>query len=431
VRGVKNAVCFITQSQFDFDPRIRRKAMALVASGYTVDVLAIRSSNGKARYLDNGVNVRTIALGKKRGSIPRYLYEYAVFFMWALFCVTVQGGYRRYAIVDVNTLPDFLIFSGVFVKWMGAKLVLDMHEITPEFFMSKYGIKEDSWTIRFIKFVEKISFGYADHVITISDPVQNLLVSRGLDASRATVITNAADDSRFAASVSFSRQRAMSDSERFIMMYHGTLTHIYGLDLAIEAFARVHKQMPQAEIWILGGGPESNTLNSLIQKHDLAEKVRMIGMVPSTEIPAWLSQCDVGILPIRRDCFLDYAFPNKLPEFIVMGKAAIVSRLRAIQYYFDNDAIAYFEPNSVEDLSEQMLRLYCDPDLRSRLAQLANEEYVPISWKIMRQRYLELVHGLSGNVNPAESAAAVMTHQRIEGSRKKRNDDGIPVDNQI
>ena len=40
------------------------------------------------------------------------------------------------------------------------------------------------------------------------------------------------------------------------MMYHGTLTKIYGLDIAIEAYTQVHAQMPGAELWILGVGTE-------------------------------------------------------------------------------------------------------------------------------------------------------------------------------
>jgi hypothetical protein len=40
---------------------------------------------------------------------------------------------KRYAVIDVSNLPDFLVFAGLHAKWKGAKIVLDMHEITPEF----------------------------------------------------------------------------------------------------------------------------------------------------------------------------------------------------------------------------------------------------------------------------------------------------------
>lgn len=179
--------------------------------------------------------------------------------------------------------------------------------------------------------------------------------------------------------------------EKFVMMYHGTLTHIYGLDIAIEAFALVHDEMRGAELWILGSGPEQNALKSLAQSRGLSSKVKLIGQVNSKEIPEWLSQCSVGILPIRRDVFLDFAFPNKLAEFIIMRKAVLVSRLNAIRHYFSEEALAYADPNDPMDLGRQMLRLYRDPELRARLAWRASEEYSPIRWELMKQRYLTLV----------------------------------------
>src|SRR4029079_6850566 len=133
-----------------------RKAEALVAEGYEVDVLALQSPFSKSKnYNLSGVNVETISLGKKRGSLIRYTFEYVAFLIWAFIKLSARMSRRQYAIVDVNNLPDFLIFAGAYAKWRGAKLVLDMHEITPEFYISKYGVREDSLLIRFLTRVER------------------------------------------------------------------------------------------------------------------------------------------------------------------------------------------------------------------------------------------------------------------------------------
>ena len=84
------------------------------------------------------------------------------------------------------------------------------------------------------------------------------------------------------------------------MMYHGTLTRIYGLDIAIDPFARVHTEMPGAEMWILGSGPEYASLAAAADERGVSAKVKLVGRVPASDIPDWLTQCDVGILPIRR-----------------------------------------------------------------------------------------------------------------------------------
>ena len=278
------SVCLVVQNVYDIDSRLRRKAEALVSAGYSVDVLALAPTQRKGTYTLDSVNVYTVSLGKKRGSLPRYVFEYAAFFVWAFVRLFLLMRRRRYVVIDVNTLPDFLIFAALPARWMGAKLVLDMHEITPEFYMSKYGIAEDSWLVRFLRFQEKISFDCADHVITINEPIQGLLARRGLPSQKTTVVMNAADEGRFLPS---SHAATVDDRSRaFVMVYHGTLTRIYGLDIAIEAFSMVHGQMPGSELWILGSGPEQSVLAGLARERGLTSKVKLVGQVPPADIPA-------------------------------------------------------------------------------------------------------------------------------------------------
>jgi glycosyltransferase involved in cell wall biosynthesis len=406
------SVCILLQNHYEVDIRVMRKAEALVAAGYSVDVLALRSSLAKAKtYSLNGVTVHTIGLGKNRGSLGRYCFEYLAFFFWAFFKLWRLMDRRAYSVVDVNNLPDFLVFAAVYAKWKGAKVVFDMHEITPEFYSSKYTIPEASWVVRLLKIIERASFEFADHVITINEPIKNLLVNRGLAPSKCTVIMNSVDEKLFASN---SKPAATSlpavDGGKFVMMYHGTLTRIYGLDIALEAFGRVHRAMPHAELWILGNGPEKSVLQALAQELGIAGKVKFIGSVPPQEVKAWLDRCSVGVLATRRDVFLDLSFSNKLSEYIIMGKAVIASRLKSIRYYFGEEALAFFEPNDAADLAKEMLRLCRDSVLRHRLAERAQQEYEPIRWELMKQRYLEMMAGLVWQTVPT-GASVEFTRQ--------------------
>jgi glycosyltransferase involved in cell wall biosynthesis len=394
-------VCLVVQNIYDIDPRVRRKAEALVEAGYSVDVLALRAEGGEKSYTIKGVNVRTISLGKQRGSLLRYVFEYASFFLWVMARLPLQMLRRRYAVVDVNTLPDFLIFAALPARWLGAKLVLDMHEITPEFYMSKYRVAADSAIIRLMKVLERISMDAADHVLTVNDPIEDLLVERGLDRRKSTVMMNAANEARFTNYLQGADPTG--NPERFVMIYHGTLTPIYGLDIAVEAFALACKEMPGSEFWILGRGSEEQNLERIARERGVSDRVKLIGQVASDRIAEWLNQSHVGVLPLRRDVFLDFAFPNKLGEFIVMNKPVIISGLKAIRHYFTEEALAYFEPNSAADLAEKMIAVYRDPDLRGRLTANAKIQYAPIRWELMKQRYLNLIQQMSAATKPAVS----------------------------
>lgn len=390
-------VCMIVQNHYDMDIRVRRKAEALVAAGYEVDVLALASAKDpKESYTLCGVNVYAMPLGKKRGSLLRYAFEYFAFLFWSFWKLSRLMGRRRYAVVDVNTLPDFLIFAGAYAKLRGAKLLLDMHEITPEFFMSKYGKGEKAFSIRVQKVLEWFSMKFADHVLTINEPINKLLQGRGLRAGKSTVIMNAVDDALFASAVTTNAPELAGANATFVMMYHGTLTPIYGLDISITAFGKVHEQMPGAEFWILGGGTEKKSLEELAAKLGLSQRVKFIGNVLPQEVPQWLKRCDVGVLATRRDVFLDFSFSNKISEYIIMGKAVVASRLKAIRHYYSEEAFAFFEPNDPDALAKQMVRVYADRELRARLTARAKEEYAPICWDVMKERYLRLMADLGG-----------------------------------
>jgi glycosyltransferase involved in cell wall biosynthesis len=395
------AVCFVVQHYYDEDNRVRRKAEALVTAGYQVDVLALRSRSGKKDYSLKGVNVHTIDLRKRRGSLWRYLIEYVVFFGWTFVNLSLRMPRRRYVVIDVNSLPDFLVFAAAPAKWMGAKLILDLHEVAPEFFMFKFDASADDWLVRLVKFLEAISVRFADHVLTVNRPIEDLLVNRGLPRAKSTVIMNAADEERFSGDMGRGTPPA---PDKVVLMYHGTLTELYALNVAIEAFALAKKDVPNAEFWILGSGSEESALRELVQARDLGSQVKLVGRIDAAEIPAWLSRCNVGLISLRGVGYSDLAFPNKLPEFIIAGKPALVPRLQAIHAYFSEEALAYYEPSNPADLARQFVRLYRDPALRARQAEIAREQYAPIRWPIMRQRYLAVVARLTGDQVPPEAA---------------------------
>jgi glycosyltransferase involved in cell wall biosynthesis len=409
------SVCILLHNHYETDVRVTRKAEALVSAGYDVDLLALRSKYSKSDNYDlGGVHVHTISLGKKRGSLVRYAFEYLVFFLWASYKVFAMHRKKKYSVIDVNNLPDFLVFAGAYAKWTGAKIVFDMHEITPEFYISKYGIKPDSFVVRLLEYIERKSFNFADYVININQTIEDVLVKRGLTRSKSTIIMNCVDEEFFVTSGSSASPAGPEiEQPRFVMMYHGTVTHIYGLDIAIQAFGRVHQDMPGAEFWILGTGTEMKSLVSLTEQLGLQSKVRFLGLVRPQEIPSWMKRCDVGVLATRQDIFLDLSFSGKLSEYIIMGKAVIASRLKTIRYYFAEDALGYFEPHNPSELASQMISLYRDPARRRQMAERALQEYAPIRWKVMKDRYLQLMADATG-VPSAPQQMGITPPSRVE-----------------
>src|SRR5437879_12294968 len=97
------SICMLLQNQYDVDMRVRRKAEALVAAGYSVDVLALRGAKAQKTYTLEGVRVHTLALGKKRGSLARYAFESVTFCLWAFVWEPFKIPRTRYGVIAGNT----------------------------------------------------------------------------------------------------------------------------------------------------------------------------------------------------------------------------------------------------------------------------------------------------------------------------------------
>ena len=58
---------------------------------------------------------------------------------------------RKYDLVHVHNVPDFLVFSAWLPKLAGAKIILDIHDILPEFFANKFRKPEGSVYVKLLK----------------------------------------------------------------------------------------------------------------------------------------------------------------------------------------------------------------------------------------------------------------------------------------
>jgi glycosyltransferase involved in cell wall biosynthesis len=318
------------------------------------------------------------------------MLAYTLFFVLAFFSVSKFYFKRRYDVIQFHTLPDFIVFVGIIPKICGAKLLLDMHEIMPEFYMSKFGVGMSRPLIKILKLLEKISIRFADAVIVINEPIKRLLLQRCKPKSDITVVMNCADDSLFTPD----RLACSTEPDSLVLMYHGTLTPLYGLELAIQAVAKLKDRIPHLKFSIFGTESEAGDLKRLAVELGVSRNVIFMGRVSREEIPEYIRQADVGVLPTIRDVFIDLSFSNKLAEYVSMKKPVVATRLKSTLEYFPEDSISYFESRNVEELAAKILDLYASPEKRLLQAETAFQHYQKIRWDIMRRRYIKLINSL-------------------------------------
>jgi glycosyltransferase involved in cell wall biosynthesis len=381
-------ICMLVYSFYESDNRVMRYARALVERGDQVDVIALSDGKQQPFEIVEGVNVHRIQRRERNERNKfAYLYRLLKFCVKSSLVLSRLHWRRKYNLIHVHNVPDFLVFSAWLPKVTGAKIILDIHDILPEFFANKFRKPERSVYVRLLKLIEKLSARFANHVIVSNHLWSEKAIARSISKEKCTVFINYVDLSLF-------RSRRTRNDGRFIMLYHGGLQRHQGLDLAIRAFDRVCRPNPGVEFHIYGGGSMKPELEALVRDLGLNDRVFLQESVPTREVADIVANADLGIVAKRADSFGNEAYSTKIMEFMAEGVPVIVSKTKIDSFYFDDSVVRFFESGNEDDLAAAMLDLMKNQGRRESLVRHANEYVARNNWDTRKQKYWHLVDSL-------------------------------------
>ncbi|MGO9531634.1 MAG: glycosyltransferase [Syntrophobacteraceae bacterium] len=386
-------VCMPVYSFYENDNRVIRYAETLVRRGDQVDVLSLRKEMQPFYENLNGVHVHRIQgrIRNERNKLS-YLLRLLKFFVKSGFFITKFHLRQSYDLLHVHSVPDFEVFAALVPKLTGARVILDIHDIVPEFYASKFGSSSKSALFKLLLAVEKISASFSDHVIISNHLWRETLVERSVPESKCTVILNYPDPRVF-----LKREKSRIDGKK-IVMYPGTLNYHQGLDIAILAFSRISGELPEAELHIYGGGDQLDSLMNLSAQLALDGRVKFFGTVPIYEIANVMANSDLGIVPKRSNSFGNEAFSTKVLEFMSLGVPVLVSSTRIDQFYFNDDVVHFFKAQDEDDLADKLLFLLTNESFRMTLSASALAFAQDFSWDLKKTKYLDLVDSLTVSI---------------------------------
>jgi glycosyltransferase involved in cell wall biosynthesis len=386
-----NRICMITFSYYPEDIRICREAEALIEKGDMVDVICLKKREESTNEVKNGVKIFRLSTGRYRGSNKGiYLLKYLQFFIAATIQLLVLHLKKHYHIIQIHTMPDFLVFTAIIPKLMGSKIILDVHDLVPELYQTKFGLENSHWLIRFFTWVERNSIRFADRAISVSKPHLNVLIRHGNPEGKFIIFLNLPNPK-----FSLNRSKVpLRDHRGFRIVYHGTVSRRYGLDIVIQSLASIKDEVEGLEFQIIGQGEELPHISKLVNDLGMHDCVTIHEWMPPEEFIPIILDADIGIVPILDDDFTKHALPVKLLEYVALGKPVICSRTAAIQAYFDDSMLQYFTAGSVAELTENICLLYKNPDKREQLVKNADEFNQEYSWERQKQAYFQMMDEL-------------------------------------
>jgi glycosyltransferase involved in cell wall biosynthesis len=385
--------CIISYSFYENDFRVRRYAELLADNGNNVDVITLRKFGESAEEIIKGVKIFKIKTRKyNETKLLDYFFNIFSFFIRGMFYLIVKNFKKKYKIIHIHNVPDFLIFMGLIPRLFKSKLILDIHDILPELFCQKFSKSMNSSLAKVLLYIERISVHFADHVIIANDIWRNKIIIRNcLNPNKCSTILN------YPSKKLFKKDNTKFNDTKFKIVYPGTISNRHGLDIAVKAIYILRNKIPNIQLDIYGNYStlkQKKLLEFLIKNLDLNNMIKIHKIYPLEKMGSILSDAKLGLVPKRAGLFTSEAFSTKILELMALGIPIIASKTKIDEYYFNNNMIMFFQPGNYIELANCIKNLYYHEKMRYELIQNSKLFIERNYWEDKKNIYIKIVNTL-------------------------------------
>ncbi len=229
-----------------------------------------------------------------------------------------------------------------------------------------------------------------DRVFTVSEPLREAVIGRGVDPEHVEAMPNGYDETVFAPRDGTARRAELGLSDRFCIGLVGSMKSWHGVRTLLSAFERFAEARASAALILVGQGPEMEAVAEFQSRHpDL--QVICPGPVEHERVADWISAFDVAVAPYEKsDLF--YFSPMKVYEYMAMGKPVVASnqgQIAEVLTHGENGLL--FDPGDADGLKDCFVLLYETPALRERLGTGALESVQGHTWQVNARRLLAAI----------------------------------------
>jgi glycosyltransferase involved in cell wall biosynthesis len=142
-----------------------------------------------------------------------------------------------------------------------------------------------------------------------------------------------------------------------------------GIDILIRSFEQIADSFPDLSLFIAAYFEnDGNRMLELINSSKYSQRIIYLGTIHRDEIPAFISNAKLCVLPRPNSRQAEGGFPTKLGEYLSSGRPVCITTVGEIPDYLQDMESAFFaEPGSSDSFAVAMAKALTEPSLADRV----------------------------------------------------------------
>ena len=285
----------------------------------------------------------------------------------SLNAVFLNSGKLRRSLIPLakylkQNTPDVLITGGDLPNAI-LILIVKFFNIKTKLIISQHNYKNVERNHFISKNLIKYVYKYSDYILSVSNGIEEMLISYGVKKNKIKTIYNPININRIKSS---GEKKIRLDLPKRYLVFVGRLGAVKNLNLLIEAFHKIYKLDTNLHLVIVGDGPERSNVLSKIEGLGISENVIMLGALSN---PYQIIKKSTLVLLSS----FSEALPTVVLESFIFGKTVVSTPTNGAVDLLEKGRYGYLSQSfEVNDFYEEINKAIMNPIEEKKLFKHAN-----------------------------------------------------------
>jgi glycosyltransferase involved in cell wall biosynthesis len=231
----------------------------------------------------------------------------------------------------------------------------------------------------------------ADSIRVVAEGIKEKLSSLGIDDKKISVVENGTDPDLFKPIDRKKAKKLIGVNPDYLYIgFIGMFAVWQGLDYLLRAIPEILRVYKDIRFLMVGDGPLMPTIKKAVSKFEKG-KVILTGRVPYQKANLYINAFDIGVAPFIKKRNDGMVSPMKIRDYAACGVPIITTKIRGLEMVEEESIGILVPPDNPEALSEALIKLIENPDLRHKMGkrgrEIAEKEF---SWEKIAEKILKV-----------------------------------------